>query len=59
MRYQGVEASAIFSFNMQGELTMMVTERYRGVGGRFVLGTLGDPDQRIRGISWRPDTGPG
>ncbi|MBW2618988.1 MAG: hypothetical protein JRC92_08950 [Deltaproteobacteria bacterium] len=37
MSYQGVTVSAIFYFNERGELTNMIAERYRDIGGQFVL----------------------
>jgi hypothetical protein len=43
MSYQGVTASAVFSFNDKGELMNMVAERYRYVDGKFVLDTWSTP----------------
>ena len=43
MSYKGVTASAIFQFNVKGELTNMIAERYRTVGKRFELDQWSTP----------------
>jgi len=51
--YQGVTASAVIHFNEKGELTNFVAERYRDVGGKFVMETWSTPIKgykEIKGI---------
>jgi hypothetical protein len=43
MHYEGVTASATFYFSEQGDPTNVVAERYRFVGGCFVLDTWSTP----------------
>ena len=39
MTYKGISASAIFHMNERGEITDVVAERYRGIGGGLALTT--------------------
>lgn len=48
MEYKGVSGSAVFYVNRKGEITNMVADRYREVGGRFELTPWSTPIEGYR-----------